>query len=214
MSGSIGDNFGSSPAPTTTQQETTAFVQNSKNSLGLVADSLEMAFTQLGTDGLWKYQSGSSRPSLAPFITIRTGIERKDEEEGIWKQYFEGVKKALPPEIRAKLEANAERAREDRDTSLVALGDVLKGVASFLATAELAGMLSANAEARSENNLNLSSNALESFRTEGKNFVEGARKLLNVISPSDYDTINGILNDLGGIIEGLGKVPQENKVKR
>lgn len=206
MTGHIGENFGSSPAPTPAQQEATAFVQITRNTLGLVPDSLQMAFTQLGTDVLWKYQSGSSRPILAPFVTVRTGIERKEEREDIWTQYFEGVKKALPPEIKAKLEANAERAREDRDPSLVALGDVLKGVASFLAAVELAGTPSAHAEIRAENNLNRSDIAFASLGTEGRAFVDSAKNILSGIPSSpERDAVNGILSDLGGIMKGLGK---------
>lgn len=204
MSGNIGDNFGASRLPTTTQQEATALVQQLKSSVGLVQDSLEISFTKLNEHLLWKYQSGSSRPILAPLITVRSGSERKEDDGGIWDQYFEGLKKALPPEIKAKLEVNSERARGDREASLVALGEVLKGVATFLATLEIVGKLT---EVKGEENLLLANHILSNLQVEGKAFINEAKNYLNVqaIDSADREVIVGVLQEFSGIIEGLRK---------
>lgn len=214
MSGSsgIGEGVGTSPYPTQTERETTAFVQVNKGALAIVPDSIELVFTQFGGN-IWKYQSGASRPTLAPLMTVRDTQSKKEDYEGIWKQYFEGLKDVLPPDIKAKLEANAQRSREDRDPSLAALNDVLRGAAKFLALVDFVNTPSAAAETRNEANVAIPSWAFEGLKTEGKAFVDAAKTYLETAGANspDHDAISGTLNDLAGIINGMNKVPQGNK---
>jgi len=204
----IGDDVGTSPYPTITEREMTAFVAVNKSILAIVPDSIELVFTKFGGN-VWKYQSAASRPTMAPLMTVRDTSASKGDYAGIWTEFLEALKNLMASDLQAKLEADALKPREDRDPSLVALGEVLKGAATFLAFLDLAAVPSSAAETRNERNVAIPSWAFAGLQTEGKAFLDAARSFLNTAgaNSSDYDALNNVLNDLSGIIDGMDVVP-------
>lgn len=109
------------------EMEQSASTQVARASIGIVPDSIELAWSQLGMMSLWKYLSTSANPSLvAPLINLRTSLLTK---ESSWTEEFNRLLDLLPEHIKARLLLESRLPPEERNSSFAAFDTLLGGIA-------------------------------------------------------------------------------------
>lgn len=104
--------------------ETTAQTAVMKEGLGLVPNTLDVSFAQLGGN-IWKYQSSSSKPLLPFFVFSEVHHADNPTMSPLEEQQLKEVYEKLPIKIREKLKQDQEKNPEDRDPFWVAVDQVL-----------------------------------------------------------------------------------------
>jgi hypothetical protein len=133
ISSGIGDDVGRSPIPSVFEIETRGIVNVNRERLGILADTLQVSFTELGGQ-VWKYKGSANRPVLPSLISTRMQAPDFSVDNQMWKQYYEDLLKNLPPSIREKLEYDLKSPLKDRDNAYLALEDLLTATARTLAS--------------------------------------------------------------------------------
>lgn len=107
-----------------------------KEGLGLVPNTLDVSFAQLGGN-LWKYQASSSKPMI-PLYVLK-GITHPDEEKpsALLQKNLKKVFEEVPIKIREKLKEDYEKEPEERDPFWVAVEQILRFSGKALAWLEL-----------------------------------------------------------------------------
>ncbi len=131
----VGGTIGGPQQPTQREVETTAWTSVNRAALGIVPDSLEIPFTQLGGQ-LWKYQSDSNRPTLSTMGTIRTSLPSEDAEDTSWKPIFEELVGKLPPEVKEEFLKDQQRSPEGRSPNFAQMENALTLTAKGMAWLE------------------------------------------------------------------------------
>lgn len=197
MSGSgVGGSVGGTPMPTQRDIETSAWTQVNKQGLGIVHDTLEVPFSQLGGQ-VWKYSTDSSRPSLMPMGTLRTMKEETKPDES-WKQKFDELLNKLPPQMKARLIQEYSKPLEMRNASYSAFEQTLTMLAKGMNGLEKAQEpLDPKAEARALHNHAIPGKALKGMIGHGRNMLEGADKFLNMVGPNHprHDNLRHFANE-------------------
>lgn len=151
----MGDDVGNLNQPSIFELETKAAVEISKTRLGIVQDTLEISFTQLGKNDLWQYKASSNRPTLAPLISTRMETGHIDESDLTWKGIQDEILKRLPEDVQARYIRDTEKPLAERSPAFIALGEAIKTLAKLLSQfGRLEGLetLSARTERKAEFN--------------------------------------------------------------
>lgn len=178
----LGDEVGNSSIQFSPRElEATAATVLNRAALGIVKDSLEVSFMQLGGN-LWKYNSDASRPTLAPLINVRVTAAQKEIVDRSWDTFFEELKKNLPVDTADRLTREKLKAKEDRNPSYVALEEILVSSARTLAMlheAANAGEANSTAARNALINISIAATAPENINDIGKSFFTEARNFLD-----------------------------------
>lgn len=129
----MGDDVGNLNAPSLFELETRGAVEISKTRLGIVQDTLEISFTQLGKDELWQYKASSNRPTLAPLVSTRMETGQIDESDLTWKGIQDEILKKLPEDVQVRYARDNEKPLAERSPAFTALGEAIKTLAKFIA---------------------------------------------------------------------------------
>lgn len=151
----MGDDVGNLNQPSIFELETQGAVEISKARLGIVQDTLEISFTQLGKNDLWQYKASSNRPTLAPLISTRMETGHVDESDLTWKGIQDEILKKLPADVQVRYARDNEKPLAERSTAFIALGEAIKMLAKLLSQfgrLETIETLSTRAERRAEFN--------------------------------------------------------------
>lgn len=115
-----------------TELEATAQVANAKAALGIVPNSLDISFTELGGNP-WKYQASASKPQIP--MNVLQGIVYPDSPEAsqLAQKHYERLLKELPVSIRQELKEQSYFPEEDRDPALAVFERLLRFTGKALA---------------------------------------------------------------------------------
>ena len=182
------------------ERQTMPTVTLNKAMLAIVVDSLEVSFTRFGGN-LWKYESGASRPVLAPLISTRSAISEKEDDTS-WKGLFDQLVEGLPAEVAVRLAIENEKPKSERNEAYTALNNLLIGTAKALLWIESASKPSAN-EASSAPLI--SDIAGENMGLIGKEFLREAFNFLDSIG-SNYVHHDKLSNNLKQMEVGFNRM--------
>lgn len=182
VSSGIGDDVGRSPIPSIFETETRAIVNVQRERLGIIPDTLQVSFTELGGQ-VWKYMGTASRPVLPPLVSTRMQSADLTATEGPWREFYDGLLNALPTLVRQKLEYDRKQA--EHDPAYAALNDVLTSTAKTLSRIGIAAqdMTPGSIEERYA-----ALNALLPFFATEATIKEGS---------TFFDKVRGYLDDVG-----------------
>lgn len=197
----VGGNVGGTMMPTARDIETSAITVVNKERMGLVHDTMEIPFTQVGGN-VWKYSSDSTRPTLMPTGTMRTMSDEIAKADESWKQSFDELVGKLPPDLKEDLINEMGKRAENRSPNFNALAKTLTNLAKGMAWMEQA---KGNAEPgtvegeRIRHNQSLPGRALKGVVGQGKSMLQGAESFLNKVGPnySHHDGLRHFLKESG-----------------
>ncbi|MCE5319042.1 MAG: hypothetical protein LLG04_16980 [Parachlamydia sp.] len=211
-----GGTMGGPSAPLQRELETSAWTQVNKAALGIVPDSLEISFTNLGGQ-LWKYQSDSSRPSLqSPGSTVRTSqAQGEATEDESWKPIFDELVGKLPDEVKDEFQKDLARPFERRSQNFAQLENTLtltaKGL-SWLEGAQKPVDPESPAMDRLKQNRAMPGRALKGTVAHSKSIIGGANAFLTRVGPNhaNHDALHNFAeqaatmqDDLNNLLESL-----------
>jgi hypothetical protein len=177
----VGGTIGGPQTPFAREIEASAWAMVNKAALGLVPDSLEVPFTQLGGH-LWKYQTDASRPTLIPLGTVRTSVQKEVLVDESWKPYFEDLVGRLPKEVKDEFLKDLRRPFEGRSPNFAQLENALTWTARGLAWLEKAQKPidpESPAMDRVKQNQAMPGRALRGAISHSENILGGATAYLN-----------------------------------
>lgn len=210
-----GGTIGGPSVPLQRELETSAWTQVNKAALGIVPDSLEVTFTNLGGQ-VWKYQSDSSRPTLQSPGTLRTS-EAKGEaaEDESWKPIFEDLVGKLPAEVKEEFQKDLARPFERRSQNFAQLENTLtltaKGMA-WLAGAQKPVAPETPEMDRLMHNQAMPGKALRGAVGHSQSILGGANSFLSRVGPNhpNHDELQNfaeqsatLQDDLNNLLESL-----------
>lgn len=181
ISTGIGDEIGGPLNPSIFEIETRGIVNVNRELLGILRDTLQVSFTELGGQ-VWKYQASANRPVLPALVSTRMQTPDFSVDDKMWKEYYEDLLNNLPPTIREKLEYDLKSPLKDRDNAYIALENILTATARTLAfiNAASAPIDPGSIEQRyAELNALLPLFTATSTTTLGKAFFNKAREFLD-----------------------------------
>lgn len=210
-----GGTIGGPSVPLQRELETSAWTQVNKAALGIVPDSLEVSFTNLGGQ-LWKYQSDSSRPSLQSPGTLRTAQAKEEPaEDDSWKPIFEDLIGKLPSEVKDEFQKDLARPFERRSQNFAQLENTLtytaKGL-SWLAGAQKPVEPESPEMDRLQHNQALPGKALRGTVGHSQAIIGGANAFLSRVGPNHAnhdelrhfaDQATTLQDDLNNLLESL-----------
>lgn len=181
ISTGIGDEIGGPLNPSIFEIETRGIVNVNRELLGILRDTLQVSFTELGGQ-VWKYQASANRPVLPALVSTRMQTPDFSVDDKMWKEYYEDLLNNLPPTIREKLEYDLKSPLKDRNNAYIALENILTTTARTLAfiNAASAPIGPGSIEQRyAELNALLPLFTATSTTTLGKAFFNKAREFLD-----------------------------------
>lgn len=194
MSGSgVGGNIGGPQQYSPAEIENTAATLNLRAAVGMLPDTLQVPFSQLGGN-VWKYQSDASKPALPALGLSRTAVGSEETEDQSWKPIFDDLIKRLPPSLKARFLAEAGKPFEVRNPNFMQLGNALTLLAKTMIAFEYVNRplnpQSADFE-RMQQNLALPGKALRGAAGHSKSILHGATAFLNKMGPNlpDHDSL-------------------------
>lgn len=135
-----GGNVGGLHIPQQREHETSAFAEVNKAALGIVYDSIAKVLTDLaprynfGYLGGFGYRATADRNVLdhpLESVRVRNSFDTKPDES--WMPLYNAMTEALPPNILRHLLAENNKPFDQRNSSFVALDNLLKAAAHTLA---------------------------------------------------------------------------------
>jgi len=197
---SIGGDYGRQNEVTARDVEMTAWTDVNKALLAIVQDTLEVVVTQLGGN-IWKYDTLASNPTLHPLRNLRMSKERDLPPDESWKPLYDGLVSQLPIDIQNVLAQLQQVPIRERNVTLVALDNLLSGIAKVLARVKFIGIpvdLDSVAGAHRLQNLKLPLLMLSIGRLSTNAMLEGALAFLKQVGPNhpNFDQINNVRQNL------------------
>jgi len=194
----MGDDVGNLNQPSIFELETRGAVEISRTKLGIVRDTLDISFTQLGKDELWQYKASSNRPTLAPLVSTRMETGTLDESNLTWKGIQDEILKKLPEDVRLRYARDSEKPLAERSTAFIALGEAIKTLAKLLAQfgqLENLETLSPQVERKAEFNANLPAIAHEASLSQSTFVTSRAFDFLESMGRNDpyFDKFSGTI---------------------
>lgn len=198
-------NIGGPQQPMAREIEATAWTQVNKAALGIVHDSLEIPFTQMGGD-IWKYKSDSSRPTLMQTGTTRVSLSNNEITDESWKPFFDDLVSKMHPELRMRLIADMKKPFELRNAFYTVLENVLNSTAKGLASLEQAKQPQKSSEAAFERTLQnqaLIGSAFKGITDQSETMLNQMQNFLDAMGPNypDYDAMKPYV-DQGQALQG------------
>ena len=111
--------------PDVFEQQTSAQTSVAKEGLGLVQNTLDMTFAELGRN-VWKYSSSPSKPSIPLFVFQEVVHSERKESSKLEQQRLKQLFEDMPLSIKEKLREDAEKPAEERDPFWAVVEQVLK----------------------------------------------------------------------------------------
>lgn len=111
--------------------EATARVQVGKQGLGIVPNTIEIVFTQMGGN-IWRYEAQASKPKLPMDVLVAVTHPDAKETPSLEKQIFEKLVHELPLKLSLELQRERKKRPHERDPVFVVLEQILQ----FAARAE------------------------------------------------------------------------------
>ena len=108
------ENVVNTPLPTVIQQETTAATDTARQAMGILPSTTFQSFTDYNKQDLWKYNSASSHPTLAPLSKTRTAGAEEIEDMG-WLSIASSIMAELSKDVQDKLAALHKLTPEQRN---------------------------------------------------------------------------------------------------
>ncbi len=133
----VGGNVGGPLQPTQRDVETTAWSLMNKTALGIMPDTLEVPFSQLGGN-VWKYQSDANRPTLKSLANLRTSMPDESVPDESWTTKFQELVGKLHPQLKERLAAQMQKPFASRDPNYSIFENLLTMTAKGLAWLEQA----------------------------------------------------------------------------
>lgn len=212
----LSSNIGGPQQPTQTEIEATAWTMVNRSALGLVKDTIEVPFSQLGGN-VWKYSSDASRPSLKHTGSIRTSTTNEEAKpDDTWKSNFQSLVNRLPPQLRSRLIHEMSQPFEMRDQDFAVFENLLlmsaKGMTSLEKTERPLEPDTPEME-RTLQNQGLAGRALRGSIQQGGNILGGTQYFLNQVGPnfSAHDTLRGFGYQAADIQEELNALFEDIK---
>lgn len=181
---------------TYTELEATATPKNIQINLAIMRDTLEVPFSDLNKHDIWKYQSNSSRPTLAPALNIRTASpDTHDEPSVAWQSKYDRLIDELPEEMKNALILNKGLPREEQFASLIAFDHSLIALSKALVIIESGAeplLRESAAEARRNINERVPGYAQENYERSAYEILGSIDEKLNELGRNhpDYDAIS------------------------
>lgn len=214
-SSGVGGNIGGPLAPTQRDIETTAWTMVNKAALGIMPDTLEVPFSQLGGN-IWKYQSDANRPTLKPLANIRTSVPDETPPDDSWKSSFDALLGKLHPQLKTRLLANMGKPFNARSMNYSVFENVLtmtaKGMA-WLQKAQEPMDPESPAWERTEHNQALPGKALRGIVGHARTMLMGTKAFLNYVGPNHphHDELNNFANQGAEVQSELNQVLEQIK---
>ena len=215
----VGGNIGGPLQPSPRELEATAATMTSRAALGIMPDSLEVPFSQLGGN-VWKYQSDSSKPTLSSLATlVRASTAEDKKTDDSWKPVFNTLVDRLPPELKTRLAAEMNKPFESRNPNFAHLENILTFTAKGLAWLEEAEK-PVEPETikwdRMMHNRGMPGKVVRGMVRQGQQILGGADAFLNRMGPNlpAHDTMRHFTGQAAEIqtrLEALLKQMQEGK---
>lgn len=211
MTGSgVGGQVGGPQQPTVFELETKAAPLVAKEKLGLVKDSIEVPLNKLSEP--WKYQASGEQPTLSsPLFTSRVNNQPGVEEDNSWKGAYDQLVNALPPQIKANLQAEMKKPFALRDPDYNVLDNVISFVAKGIVW--LAGVAAVRDTDRTQKRSDLVTDALyNGVVQQGTENLAGIQSMLKQLGPNyvNYDTATKFSSELEENLEAFQSIPKEN----
>lgn len=188
LSGSgIGGSIGGPQQYSQTEIEATAWTLVNKERLGVVKDTVEIPFTQVGGN-VWKYSTDSGRPTLMPLGSTRTTTGEEEKPDESWKDFYDQLLNKLPPQIKSRIQSELGKSFEFRNANYIVLDQALAALAKGMGWMESVEEPIKNQTAESErllNNQALPGKALRGVIQHSKAQLEGAESYLDQVGPND-----------------------------
>lgn len=197
-SSGVGDDLGSSSYLSIQELEKTAAVQVTRDRLGIVQDSLEVNFTQLGGN-IWKYEASANRPTLAPLQSLRISQSDDTDTNDSTKAIFDQLLEQIPTETKARYLKDASLPAEERNPSYTALGNALTTIAQLLNWMGTTDIDKLNPAPTLDQN---------SFVAQGQSLVDSMKNYLSDIGSNDpdYDRLTHVITEAEANLSGMHKV--------
>lgn len=209
----VGGNIGGPMQPTQRDIETTAWTMVNKAALGIMPDTLEVPFSQLGGN-VWKYQSDANRPTLKPLATFRMTAPDELVPDDSWKSSFDALVGKLHPQLKNRLLANMGKPFSARSMNYSVFENVLTMTAKGLAWLQKAQEpLDPESPAweRTEHNQALPGKALRGIVGHARTMLMGTKAFLNYVGPNHphYEALNHFANQGADVQGELNRVLEQ-----
>lgn len=185
-----------------------------RNAIGMMANTDKIDLSQIGVYTLWKYDTTSSRPTLAPLEQMRVDVSpsRRKEE---WKEILEEILNDMPRNVRAAYAQSLRTPPEERNPTLIALAKVLEGTAKILSwMAEAVDHLDPNnplagpgseIDFRRQVNMQLNDKSQRGIIQDSQTAFTSMENELLKMGPNQpfFDDLLGVLNQIGSAYQTL-----------
>ncbi|GAB4233690.1 MAG: hypothetical protein Tsb0021_12760 [Chlamydiales bacterium] len=110
--------------------EATAQTQVARQSLGIVSDTIDILFTELGGN-IWQYDANATKPQLPIYIAASVNAPEEKEDPEIAKEYENLVSK-LPLNLSNELSRERKKPLDQRNPRFVVFDNLLRFAAKAL----------------------------------------------------------------------------------
>lgn len=190
-----------------------------RNAIGMMVNTDKIDLSQIGVYTLWKYDTTSSRPTLAPLEQMRVDVSpsRRKEE---WKEILEEILNDMPRNVRAAYAQSLRTPPEERNPTLIALAKVLEGTAKTLSwIADSAAHLDpknplaapgSEIDFRRQVNIQLNDKSQQGIINDSQaTFASMQNELLKIgANHPFFDELMGVLNQLGSAYQTMLELRQ------
>lgn len=214
----VGGNVGGPAVPLQRDIETTAWTEINKAALGLLADSIEKAFSEInprystGYLGGFGYKSTAENPLLDhPLESLRLAQSFNQATDETWQLAYQDLVNQLPLDLLTRFILDGNKPFEQRNPSFVALDNLLLVTARILTqTQNLSQTMGVNSleEARTALNILLPFAALKGSIAIGTEVMLAANNFLlsQGANYRHFDGFNNLLGQLQGAVSLMDRV--------
>lgn len=114
------------------EMQTTAQVQDMKTSLGIVPNTLDVMFTELGGEP-WKYKASPSKPEISENVLTAISYPDAAQASKLEKEQFERLLREIPLKLLMELKRENQLPFEERDPLLLLFERILRFAGRALA---------------------------------------------------------------------------------
>lgn len=123
--------LGRPQVPDVHEQQTTAYVHVAKQGLGIMPNTLEVPFTQLG-DQAWKYKSPATKPLIPTKVLVAVVREDPKENSALEEQFYQECTEELPLDLNFNLKEENKKPPYQRDYRFLVLDQLLRFLSKAL----------------------------------------------------------------------------------
>ncbi len=129
----VGGRFGLGrpQVPDVHEQQTSAHVHVAKQGLGIMPNTLEVPFTQLG-DQAWKYKSPATKPLIPSKVLVAVVREDPKENSALEEKFYQECTEELPLDLNFNLKKENKKPPYQRDYRFLVLDQLLRFLSKAL----------------------------------------------------------------------------------